>query len=385
MNINNTKILSCSEFLENVTSYIENGYIKEVMHPTADGIYIYNYTSKTQYERKWDDITMSARGLIIDKNNGKILARPFKKFFNLDEHKEMGLEIPDEEPIIEEKVDGSLGILWWNNGRPEIATRGSFNSEQAKWATQTINSFMSVGSYKYYLDKNKTYLFEICYPGNRIVIDYGKRKFLCLIGVIDTQTGKEENIDLYGHTLRMLHDVTFCVRNDNYSEFLYTNIIKHYEDINADKNLEGFVINFKKSGVRVKLKFDYYKKIHKVIGGMSTKSVWEFLKNNNEGIYLNTIVDGYDFLPPHIKTFIEKNANDIIFNFNEIEDEALEKFDVIKKELGDADREKYAERFNVYTFASILFKMLDRKDYRHIIWRIVKPKYDNKIVKDDDN
>ena len=38
----------------------------------------------------------------------------------------------------------------------------------------------------------KTYLFEIIYPENRIVVDYGDYKGLVLIDVIDNETGKSD-------------------------------------------------------------------------------------------------------------------------------------------------------------------------------------------------
>ncbi len=89
---------------------------------------IYNYSRTCQYENKWDEITKSCRGLILDQD-GNVVAKGFDKFFNIEEH---NLEnIPNEPFEVFEKLDGSLGILFWYQGKWILATKGSFVSEQA--------------------------------------------------------------------------------------------------------------------------------------------------------------------------------------------------------------------------------------------------------------
>jgi len=75
-------------------------------HPDAD-LFIYNYTNKAQYDRIWNEITLQSRGLILDADLN-IVARPFKKFFNLEEHPES--EIPDE-PF--EAIRKNRRIAWY--------------------------------------------------------------------------------------------------------------------------------------------------------------------------------------------------------------------------------------------------------------------------------
>ena len=58
---------------------------------------------------------------------GRIVARPFKKFFNLSDGR---TDITGEYEIYE-KMDGSLGILFFYEGEWILASRGSFTSEQA--------------------------------------------------------------------------------------------------------------------------------------------------------------------------------------------------------------------------------------------------------------
>jgi RNA ligase len=129
------------------------GFITCRSHPTSE-LLIWNYTVKCQYERAWDEVTMQARGLIT-LPNGEIIAKPFKKFLNLDEHQG---DLPLEPFEVYEKYDGSLGIVFFYDGTWQIATRGSFESEQAKEGKKILDTLdTSV------LDKEYTYLFEIIY------------------------------------------------------------------------------------------------------------------------------------------------------------------------------------------------------------------------------
>ena len=67
-----------------IKPYVEQKFISEQKHPNLD-LWIYNYTKRCQYEKKWDEVTTMCRGLILNKE-GNIIARPFKKFFNIGEH-----------------------------------------------------------------------------------------------------------------------------------------------------------------------------------------------------------------------------------------------------------------------------------------------------------
>ncbi len=103
---------------------IEKKYVSKKKHPVKD-IFIYNYTKNAQYEWLWNEATKKCRGLIMDSGDN-IIANPFEKFFNLEELDAKEQPIPNEPFDVYEKVDGSLGILYWINDVPAIATRGSF-------------------------------------------------------------------------------------------------------------------------------------------------------------------------------------------------------------------------------------------------------------------
>ena len=74
-----------NEFIRTLEKYYEDGLLYKQTHPTLP-LTIWNYTPKVQYENTWDEITLQCRGLVTD-DNGNVVARPFKKFFNIEEGK----------------------------------------------------------------------------------------------------------------------------------------------------------------------------------------------------------------------------------------------------------------------------------------------------------
>src|ERR1035441_3123422 len=141
---------------ERLDALVADGWLRSQRHPHAD-LWIYNYTEKTQYESHWTPETLVCRGLILDQV-GNVVARPFSKFFNYGSPQ--AASIPVEPFVVMEKMDGSLGILYYLDGQPRIATRGNFTSEQAIEGTAMIR--------EHELERvdGVTALFEILYPAN---------------------------------------------------------------------------------------------------------------------------------------------------------------------------------------------------------------------------
>lgn len=324
-------------------------YINE--HPEAD-LLIHNYTPQVQFERKWTPETLMCRGLITDRE-GYIVARPFGKFFNLDEYLEHYGPVPAEPFEVFEKMDGSLGILYFNAEKPKIATRGSFSSEQALHANYLLQK--KFGTAKF--DPSITYLFEIIYPENRIVVDYGQQEELVLLGAIETRTGKELD----------LNDVQVPMP-----------VVKRYDGIDdlddlraiQEDNREGFVIRFE-SGLRVKLKFEEYVRLHKVIAGISTRVIWE---NMMQGKRMEAILEA---VPDEFYKWVKKVQTDLKSQFDAIEARAKQEFRVYPT------RKAAAEAFLKSDVSSkILFSMLDGKPYDDLIWRMIRPEHQTPFMEE---
>lgn len=326
---------------------IEEKLVYKTKHSNAD-LYIYNYSPKVQYDKLWNEVTKQTRGLILD-GEMNVVARPFGKFFNLEEHK--ANEIPQLPFDVFEKLDGSLGILYWLNNLPYIATRGSFNSDQAVHASLVLHN-------KYYstfnkIDKNKTYLFEIIYPENRIVVDYGILDDLILLTVIDNKTG-EESIENIGFPIVKRYDGI-----QNLSE------LKSLEE----ENKEGFVVRFK-NGFRVKMKFEEYVRLHRIITGVSTITIWQHFM---DGKSTNELLDR---VPDEFYKWVKDTTRLFVMQYDMIVESSLSVYRHF------STRKEAAEYILKQEHPAVLFAILDRKPIDKIIWKLIRPKF-SKPFKND--
>lgn len=338
--------------------YIDEGLVTEREHPNEPYL-IYNYTPLCQFSRAWDDITTQCRGLIVHKETREIIARPFPKFFNYEEHIEKGLALPDEKPVVYDKRDGSLGILYFGvSGCMYIATRGSFVSEQALWACDWLNKNLSDLAF----DPRFTYLFEIIYPENRIVVDYGNYRGLDLLAVIETETGRDVPII---PVVTPLGTPVQPIQFTSYHDLKSLNV----------KNKEGFTLFYPQANLRLKIKFEDYVRLHKVMTGLSEIGVWEMLRDGKsiEEIIGETPDEMHDWLNEVVSTLMEKH--------NEIEAEGLCTYMSVR---GIEGRKEQAAIITKSKYPSIAFAMLDGKPHKQIIWKMIRPHGSSTFRKDID-
>ena len=357
--------------LEQLNKYYEKELVQKQVHPTLP-LTIWNYTPKVQYGegntqyKFWDDVTKQCRGLVTD-NEGNVVARPFKKFFNIEENQ----HTPTEQFDVYEKMDGSLGILFNYKGEWVLATRGSFTSDQSVKGTELLQKY----DYQR-LNPNYTYLFEIIYPENRIVCTYDFED-LVLLGMIHTESGDEVNIHSGNN-----EDVRF----KNLLNNLGFNIVRKYDGISdytylkhaISDNREGFVVRFS-NGDRMKIKGEEYLRLHKIMTNLSTTGVWEVLSSGGKmEDYLKDVPDEFY---KKVKQYVS-TLNYHHYRYSEYAGKMHDYFRYGK--YGDNEKEytkkefaEHLERNNVHPkVKSLCFAMWDGKPYDHIIWKYLKPKFE---------
>lgn len=326
---------------------ISKNYVRVNKHPEHD-LYIYNYTQNAQFERVWNEATLACRGLILD-GNGNVMARPFPKFFNLGEIENEVL--PDTAFEVYDKMDGSLGILYWIDDVPFMASRGSFASDQSDKANEMLH-----GKYRNswsLLDKNKTYLFEIIYPENRIVLDYGATEELVLLAIIDTQSGEEFPLE----------DIGFPVveKYDGIKDILLL------KELNTD-NKEGFIIKYA-NNFRVKIKFEEYLRLHRIITQVSNVNIWEYLKTNQ------SMEEMLERVPDEFFDWVKQTKSDLENQYSAIENQCKNDFKVLES------RKETALYFLTCQYSGVLFAILDNRDYSEIIWKMIRPTFEKPFNK----
>jgi len=242
-----------------LSKMVQEGRIKKQVHPNLP-ISIYNYTAAAQYKNIWTNSERICRGLIVEDGTNKIIARGPSKFMNYGDPK--APEIPlDSLTRVTKKHDGSLGIGWMYDGHFGIATRGSFLSDQAQHATANMTDQDRLDIQQASLFRSEfggsTVVWEIVYPDNRIVLDYGDFDGLLPLGLVDNEDGK-------------IH-----FRPE---EIYQTGVITFAEavalPVPADE--EGYVLDVQPFGEthHVKLKGEEYKILHGLLTNTNARRIW---------------------------------------------------------------------------------------------------------------
>lgn len=240
----------------------EQGMVRHQVHPHAPYT-ILNYTEKAAFDNVWNDVTLACRGLIYNHDTLEVIARPFRKFMNYGQTGAAVIGVT-EQVVVTDKMDGSLGILYrLPNGDPAIATRGSFTSDQALHATEVLHRKYPGfgGSFKV-----MTLLFEILYPENRIVLNYGDMDDLVLLGAVQIASGVTVTPSQAAFWYEWPGPVT--------KTFPYNTLAEALAAPPRD-NAEGFVVHSLLTDERIKIKQEDYIALHKIVTNLSERAVWE--------------------------------------------------------------------------------------------------------------
>lgn len=324
---------------------LEQGLVTERKHPEFN-LWIYNYSKSAQYSRTWNDVTINCRGLILD-GNADIVARPFKKFFNYGEEQ---VDLAPDTPVKAfDKADGSLGIIYPTpDGKVSVATRGSFESDQALWATDhlkdkgiTQDDFMNFDEY--------TYLCEIVGAFNRIVLDYGDFEGLIGLACVDIESG---------------------VAIDPISTFAFDRYIQHFPEITTLKealsapdrqNSEGLVLRLE-GGDSLKIKQEDYVKAHKIVTGLNERAIWEALVRGEADELISSLPDEFYNWASEIKTnlTVEKMC---------LASEALDVHRSVVESLPEGyTRKEFAQEAIKHEIKSALFLLEDGREEEVSTW-----------------
>lgn len=241
--------------------FVEEGLVNKVKHPVYD-IYNYKYSQACHTGNIYGDpLLKMCRGLVLD-STGNILSRGFEKFFNDFELTAADMQaILSSDVEITEKFDGTCVLLSQYNGKKYFRTLGSFTSWQSDYCN---HHFLQNPDWEFAKDFDwletldtchYTYIFEFLHPDDRKVVRYnfdaGENPRLVLIGIIETETGKDLLYKgMYGHLsalgitpggIEMIHPLDL---KKDVGELMAMNI----------DNKEGFVLHSTVGRMKVKFK-----------------------------------------------------------------------------------------------------------------------------------
>lgn len=200
---------------------------------------------------------------------------------------------------------------------------------------------------------------------NRIVVNYGDYEGLILLSAFDTKSG----IEISRTELEKLEGEWELVREYKTGDKDYT-ILK--DMISNDS--EGFVIRFR-DGFRMKIKGEEYIRLHRIITNVSTRDVWEYLKENKPFDEL------LDKVPDEFYTWVKDTKESLENQFNEIKLKVEKEFRIL------VNKKEYAEKIKDNPIKHLLFKRLDSysQEMDEIIWDMIYPEYSKPFkIKTDD-
>lgn len=212
---------------------------------------------------------------------GLIVGRSFDKFHNLDVNK----HTPDDNFVLYEKLDGSLIILFYYENEWIVASRGSFIGPQVTRAQKFLIQKYDISK----LEKDKSHVFELLYPENKIVVDYGDREEMVYLASFrkdgaesfDTEIMEKAGFAVV-RTIKDIHGY-----DGHYDAFKALNLL----------NSEGAVVRFG-NGSRAKIKFENYVQSHHKRADLNVFGVWKAFKEEKlvEDLAKEIPDESYDWL-----------------------------------------------------------------------------------------
>lgn len=307
-----------------------------------------------------ETMVKESRGFILKKEGYKykLVCMPFTKFFCVrDPNAKNDLRklYHRKEWYIEEKIDGSLIKLFYDNGKWNVSTSGTINAKDAEvqFKMKGVNNFKelfdcaSKDKINYdKLDKQYTYMFELVSLENKVIVPYeiedvyylGRRNNYTLretpyfedecVGVERCKRPKCKIIKVNKNpkkTMKQLQDEV-----DNFTK--------------ENENFEGYVISDKSLKTRVKMKSKQYMElfIQKGNGIFTPRKILLLILNSKD----DDIISSF----PEYKPQFEEVRSKLIFWVENIKKDLLE-----MKSMTWDNKKDFAEWTKDKTYPPIMF------------------------------
>lgn len=260
------------------------------------------------------DIVKEARGLILEQDTWRVVAYPFKKFFNFGEA--YADEIDWESAVVETKEDGSLIKVYFYDGEWRVGTNGTIFAENAELNAGPYKNFRQLfdaaaekcGFDFSRLNRYYTYVFELCSSFNQVVCPQSEMR-LIHIGTRNNRTFQEVETDIgiphpQRYALSSLEDCIAMAKTFDFTK-------------------EGFVVKDKNYN-RIKVKSEDYVRVHRLAnnGSMTEERAIELIRANE--------LDEFFTYFPQYREYIDKVKAEIS-SLSRIVDDAIAAARLIKE------------------------------------------------------
>lgn len=270
--IKNNVFKQLTKDTETVNELKHSPLIRKSQNP--NGISSYNFNREAFYDKKWNSLTCTARGLFVYDDTDKVALRSYNKFFNLNETKTSSLDWVVKNwcgvTNVYKKENGYLGIISVDvrNNEFIFASKSRTDKEFALNIKRIFNEKVSLEhqeNLKKWLlkdvEKNNgnaySLVVEVIDPVNDPhIIKYDHEDLIILEAFVNDFTEQTVTYD----DLMKLHELIGLPVKENFCET--SNLKQTIHDLCSSKeHIEGFVLeghDFNGKVVRVKIKTTYY-------------------------------------------------------------------------------------------------------------------------------
>ena len=262
------KQLVTSDIADVVLNLRSNRFIQEKQFGNISS---FNFTREAFYDSVWNKQTIVARGLYINTNTMKVVARGFPKFFNINERPETKFDMLQHKlqfPITcYVKENGFLGLVSYNEETDDlfVTTKSNPDGDYAIWLKEMVYNKISAENIEKLKtickEQNVTFVFEcVDMMHDPHIIEYPESE-LFLLSIIRN----EINFTQYDYedVVNIGNDLGIKVKEKaseiaNWSDFYdwYNDVLENDYEYNG-RIIEGFVIE-DSAGFMTKLKLTYY-------------------------------------------------------------------------------------------------------------------------------
>ncbi|MCM1326643.1 MAG: AAA family ATPase [Bacteroidales bacterium] len=278
--------VTSSSVADTIISLRSNRYIQE---KKFGNISSFNFTNKAFYDKVWDEQTTKARGLYLDTMKGKVVARAYNKFFNINERPETKFDMLQQKlqfPVVAYvKENGFLGIVSYNEYEDDlfIASKSTIDSPFANWFKdmlyEKVSSENLIKLKEYVKENHVSFVFEcVDRKNDPHIIEYPESElFLLDIVKNDMNFSKYE----YDTMVDIANQFGLTPKEKAFEIATWQDFFDWYYDILEEdyeyngRKIEGFVVE-DSAGYMTKLKLAYY-------------NFWKFMR----GISHEAIRNGY--------------------------------------------------------------------------------------------
>ena len=341
------------EDFQSIQEEVKAGYIRKSAYPDYPELNIYNYTDKCTFDEHWNKWTKMCRGLVVNDNTQEVIIWCIPKFFNQGEPYAAKVDFMNSDITLKE--DGYMIQFTYHEDYGLVVTsRGSFDSKYSQFVYNFLKDKITTTSQS---GVRYSYMLELCkdFPGDEsiIVTKHPKDRLICW--AVTDLVGAEVNLYSIG---------------DNWLP-KEIEIVRSFTPEEAKKYLkgevEGVVLrNREYPNERVKVKTDWFLKMHRLISNCTKKRVWELLSEGKR-------VESLEGIPNEFVDMMKEWEDDFLYNYSLIitvvENELNKRKEFTDKEI--ALDETLSKEMKAYIFA---LRKKGIKQLSSILWKKLKPK-----------